>query len=209
MDLNTQLPMNTTTTPRPEGQADNGPCDVPLIEQLRSVPKDWREMREVGHCHHRNVPYGAMLHRAADELERLATPQAAAAGEGRSQRIADSESQHEAGHAPDFDWPEAAAREIAEDMRPVLEQMGLKPDAINGAMATDTKQYAAIIRKHSLAGQPGKGATDTERLDWLEQQARPIMGQTVHNLAWRHGKPLRSAIDSARAQSPQDKGETP
>jgi hypothetical protein len=43
----------------------------------------------------------------------------------------------------------------------------------------------------------------------LEQQARPIMGQTVHNLAWRHGKPLRSAIDSARAQSPQDKGETP
>ena len=43
----------------------------PLPVRLRSVPKDWREMREVGYCHHRNVPYGVMLHEAADEIDRL------------------------------------------------------------------------------------------------------------------------------------------
>ena len=47
------------------------PVQVPLVEWLRSVPKDWGEMREVGHCHHRNVPYGHMMHESADEIERL------------------------------------------------------------------------------------------------------------------------------------------
>ncbi len=55
----------STPTPAP---SEEGACEVPLIEQLRSVPKDWREMREVGPCAHRNVPYGVMLNRAADEI---------------------------------------------------------------------------------------------------------------------------------------------
>jgi uncharacterized coiled-coil protein SlyX len=50
---------------------ESTPAQVPLVERLRSVPKDWREMREVGYCAHRNVPYGFMLHEAADEIDRL------------------------------------------------------------------------------------------------------------------------------------------
>ena len=49
----------------------NDCAEVPLVEQLRSVPKDWREMREVGPCHHRNVPYGVMIHEAADTINAL------------------------------------------------------------------------------------------------------------------------------------------
>ena len=46
-------------------------CAVPLLERLRSVPQDWREIRRIGWCHHRNVPYGHMLHEAADEITSL------------------------------------------------------------------------------------------------------------------------------------------
>jgi len=48
-------------------------CAVPLLEQMRRIPADWREMRETGYCAHQNVPYGRMLHEAADEIERLRT----------------------------------------------------------------------------------------------------------------------------------------
>lgn len=52
------------------------PCQVPLIERLRSVPITAREMVEVGQCHHRNIPYGAMCHEAADRLTQLAVAKA-------------------------------------------------------------------------------------------------------------------------------------
>lgn len=45
-------------------------CAVPLVERLLSVPKDAREMIEVGYCHHRNVPYGAMCHEAAARVDK-------------------------------------------------------------------------------------------------------------------------------------------
>jgi hypothetical protein len=44
---------------------------VPLEEQLRSVPKDAREMVEIGYCSHRNIPYGRMCHEAADAITEL------------------------------------------------------------------------------------------------------------------------------------------
>jgi hypothetical protein len=50
--------------------ADVQCCAVPLIEQLRSVPKEAREMIEEGYCAHRNIPYGRMCHEAASALER-------------------------------------------------------------------------------------------------------------------------------------------
>lgn len=52
-------------------------CEVPLIEKLRSIPKDYRtavaiqwadDGRETGH---RFIPVGYMMHEAADEIERL------------------------------------------------------------------------------------------------------------------------------------------
>jgi hypothetical protein len=52
-------------------------CEVPLVEQLRSIPKDYRAVlaiqwaddgRETGHQY---IPVGFMMHRAADEIERL------------------------------------------------------------------------------------------------------------------------------------------
>lgn len=55
---------------------ENG-CEVPIVEKLRSVPKDYRtcvaiqwaeDGRETGH---RFIPVGYMMHEAADEIERL------------------------------------------------------------------------------------------------------------------------------------------
>lgn len=52
-------------------------CEVPLIEKLRSVRKDYRtceviqwaeDGRETGH---RFIPVGYMMHEAADEIESL------------------------------------------------------------------------------------------------------------------------------------------
>ena len=54
-----------------------GAGEVPLVEKLRSVPKDYRtcvaiqwaeDGRETGH---RFIPVGHMMHEAADEIERL------------------------------------------------------------------------------------------------------------------------------------------
>lgn len=50
---------------------DNQPCKVPLLEQLRSVPIGARDCLQVGECAHRFIPYGALCHRAAREIERL------------------------------------------------------------------------------------------------------------------------------------------
>ena len=57
--------------------AEHQACEVPLVEQLRSVPKTfgaWRatqwsdDGRETGHQH---IPVGYLFHRAADEIESL------------------------------------------------------------------------------------------------------------------------------------------
>mgnify|MGYP001560934242 CR=1 FL=1 len=62
-------------SPVPEGME---PCEVPLIEQLRSVPKNYMtcapiQWDEAGNeTGHRFIPVGLMMHRAAEELERLA-----------------------------------------------------------------------------------------------------------------------------------------
>ena len=54
-----------------------GACEVPLVEKLRSIPKDYRtsvaiqwaeDGRETGH---RFIPVGYMMHEAADEIEAL------------------------------------------------------------------------------------------------------------------------------------------
>lgn len=50
---------------------EKGCASVSLTDQIRTVDPTWHEMREIGPCHHRNVPYGRMLHEAADEIERL------------------------------------------------------------------------------------------------------------------------------------------
>ena len=54
-------------------------CEVPLIEQLRSIPKDYRTVRAIQWTEdgretgHQYIPVGHMMHRAADELEKLAS----------------------------------------------------------------------------------------------------------------------------------------
>lgn len=50
----------------------NEACAVPLIERLRSVPRDQRQMVEIERFHHRSIPYGQFCHEAADALEELA-----------------------------------------------------------------------------------------------------------------------------------------
>ena len=43
-------------------------CETPLIELLRRVPKDARQMYEHDSAHYQNIPYGFLCHREADEL---------------------------------------------------------------------------------------------------------------------------------------------
>lgn len=53
-------------------------CAVPLIEQLRSVKPTDRVWIDESPTSGRNVPYGRMMHDAADEIERLQAARAAA-----------------------------------------------------------------------------------------------------------------------------------
>jgi hypothetical protein len=54
---------------------DNRECEVPLIEQLRDIPKDYRTVRAIQwdddgrETGHQFIPVGFMMHRAAAELE--------------------------------------------------------------------------------------------------------------------------------------------
>lgn len=57
-------------TPQPTPTPNDGVCEVPLVEQLLSVPKDAREMIEVEPMHHRNIPYGPLCHEAADRIKK-------------------------------------------------------------------------------------------------------------------------------------------
>lgn len=52
---------------------DNQPCEVPLVEQLRSVPKHENAwiIEDLSSSAHRNIPYGALCHRAADQIKLL------------------------------------------------------------------------------------------------------------------------------------------
>lgn len=52
-------------------------CEVPLVEQLRSVPEDYRTVRAIQWADdgretgHQFIPVGFLMHRAAAEIERL------------------------------------------------------------------------------------------------------------------------------------------
>ena len=54
-----------------------GCCEVPIVEKLRSVPKDYRTCVAIqwadngAETGHRFIPVGYMMHEAADEIERL------------------------------------------------------------------------------------------------------------------------------------------
>ena len=55
----------------------NNCSGVPIVEKLRSIPKDYRtcvaiQWSESGlETGHRYIPVGYMMHEAADEIERL------------------------------------------------------------------------------------------------------------------------------------------
>lgn len=59
--------------------SDNYTSEVPFIEQLRSIPKEYRVCRAIqwaqdgSETGHQFIPVGFMMHRAADEIERLST----------------------------------------------------------------------------------------------------------------------------------------
>lgn len=52
-------------------------CEVPLVEKLRSVPKDYRTARAIQWASdgtetgHQFIPIGYMMHEAAEEIEQL------------------------------------------------------------------------------------------------------------------------------------------
>lgn len=57
--------------------SDDQAYEVPFVEQLRSIPKDYRTCRAIQwsddgrETGHQLIPVGFMMHRAADEIERL------------------------------------------------------------------------------------------------------------------------------------------
>ena len=62
-------------------EAAKGECEVPLVEQLRSIPKDYRTWRAIQwdedgrETGHQFIPVGYMMHRAADMIDALAVEQ--------------------------------------------------------------------------------------------------------------------------------------
>ena len=54
-------------TPRTDADV----CEVPLVEQLESVPVGAREWIEIDPIHHRNIPYGRLCHDAAARIRQL------------------------------------------------------------------------------------------------------------------------------------------
>jgi hypothetical protein len=67
-----------------QSDADQQACEVPLVEQLRSTPKDYRTVRAIQWSEdgretgHQFIPVGFMMHRAADEIDRLNALQSSA-----------------------------------------------------------------------------------------------------------------------------------
>ncbi len=47
------------------------PCEVPLVERLRSVPQTAHQVLELSQTKGRSIPYGPWCHEAADEIDRL------------------------------------------------------------------------------------------------------------------------------------------
>lgn len=61
----------------PDVSEENQACEVPLVEQLRSIPEDYRTVRAIQWSEdgretgHQFIPVGFIMHRAAAEIERL------------------------------------------------------------------------------------------------------------------------------------------
>lgn len=55
-----------TDTPRTDG-----PCEVPLLELLESIPENYRQMVEINPTEHRNIPYGKHCQDAAKRIRQL------------------------------------------------------------------------------------------------------------------------------------------
>ena len=87
---------------------ENQACEVPFVEQLRSVPKDFRAERVIQRADdgtptgHQIIPVGFMFHRAADELERLASPEARAYTQVELATIARDAARYRLARSPDF-----------------------------------------------------------------------------------------------------------
>lgn len=73
---------NEEATTKPDGgasasTAELGACEIPLVEKLRSVPKDYRTVVAIQWAEdgtetgHRFIPVGYMMHEAAGEIEAL------------------------------------------------------------------------------------------------------------------------------------------
>ncbi len=82
-------------------------------------------------------------------------------------------------------------------------KQGMEEIARGETMSLDDALAAPLPQQ---ASPPSAGLTDTQRLDWLEQETSPIYGQTVHSLNWKHGQSLRSVIDAAIQQSHAQRG---
>lgn len=52
-------------------------CEVPILEQLLSISEDARQFVEISECHHRNIPYGVLCHKAANEIKKKSLGQIA------------------------------------------------------------------------------------------------------------------------------------
>lgn len=64
-------------TDKSPAATDSQPCEVPLIEQLRSIPRDFRASRPIQwaadgtETGHQFIPVGYMMHRAANQIAKL------------------------------------------------------------------------------------------------------------------------------------------
>jgi hypothetical protein len=197
------------------------PCQVPLLEQLRSTPLNAHHWLGLPNGEARNIPYGPWCHSAADELERLQR-----AITTSMQRLSNGDVEGGARVLRECFW--GTAHEPPADARLIRALVEITTGAFMARQVShDTVQ--SILQKHGISGQlidadgtlraalpPG----DSERLDFIAAEYLHVIpfdmptGGGDADVGWRvlqshqgkgdveiaaaHRDDLREAIDAAR-----------
>lgn len=87
---------------------DTRACETPLLDLLRSVPLDGRDLYESGTFETQSIPYGRHCHAAAAEITRLQV-QADALAVALEAALDEAD-----GHDINIYWPDAARAALAQ-----------------------------------------------------------------------------------------------
>lgn len=186
-------------------------AEVPIEEQCRSVPKEWRVVVDVAQYASRNVPYGRMLHEAADAIASLRAERDAlkAHREAQAGWLAQYVIDHMGGTNDLPAWVKRSADYYAEALAKAE-----RAEAERDALRHDSERHVAIAAEECARAE--RAEADAARLDWMQAQwahglhvevyaksMRPTCYEPAATVFARkdeyRGSTIRAAIDRAIA----------